>query len=418
MISTNQLIQKYSQNVRRVGGGTTRSAKCRLDNGDYLCEQFVIDDEMGTGRNATVFGTGDFAVKVFHYGNDDSFEDEVRILTRIEHAGGSDAIVKFNGIGTHFQVDSDFMPRLHSAIFLERGFSTLSNVLNEFKDHDMAMPMTVVRGIMRQVFSAIAWLHAHDIVSADVNPNNIIIMDAVDAEDITNRIIPHVKLCDFGLATAADDKLHTRPGTLEYLPPEVIIGLEYDCGIDVWSAFVTLFELATNFFPFDVDKADKTSYGAEVDDDEIMVGNIADSCTESTESTDSSTDSTEENSDVNVGDEFVDDYTARYRHLLLIARVIGYPCAKFVDGVKANTKNIEYQYYNHNRKLMSNPDLVSISIKQLINLNSEGFNADDAEELDTFCSLGFRYLSTDRISAECALQHSFFTAQSSKSAVG
>lgn len=59
----------------------------------------------------------------------------------------------------------------------------------------------------------------------------------------------NLKVSDFGLSTiyrksGKKRKLHTRCGTTAYMPPEMILGMEYDGDlVDLWSAAIILVTL-------------------------------------------------------------------------------------------------------------------------------------------------------------------------------
>lgn len=94
-----------------------------------------------------------------------------------------------------------------------------------------------------QIIDALAFMHSKGIAHCDIKLSNILI-DAYD----------RVKICDFGLShyikEDAESDRRIR-GTLNYMAPEVILGVEY-CPFkaDVWALGVTLYALISNQFPF------------------------------------------------------------------------------------------------------------------------------------------------------------------------
>jgi serine/threonine protein kinase len=78
------------------------------------------------------------------------------------------------------------------------------------------------------------------VIHRDIKPENILL----DGED-------HVKLADFGWANLIEaEKRETFCGTLDYLPPEMILGSGHDESADMWNMGVLLYELATGQSPF------------------------------------------------------------------------------------------------------------------------------------------------------------------------
>jgi calcium-dependent protein kinase len=99
-----------------------------------------------------------------------------------------------------------------------------------------------VSGIMRQIISALAYLHSKGIVHRDLNPGNILF----ESEKPDSPI----KLIDFSEAKFNPlSKLSGVHGSPHYLAPEVLKG-EYDAKVDVWAAGVLMYTLLCGSPPF------------------------------------------------------------------------------------------------------------------------------------------------------------------------
>lgn len=97
--------------------------------------------------------------------------------------------------------------------------------------------------VMKQLFSAVSYLHSRSIIHRDLKPENVLLEDAEGSLNI--------KLIDFGAATfiKKHKRLTGKLGTAYYVAPEVLNGA-YDEKCDVWSCGVILFILLSGKPPF------------------------------------------------------------------------------------------------------------------------------------------------------------------------
>jgi serine/threonine-protein kinase len=96
-----------------------------------------------------------------------------------------------------------------------------------------------------QVLSALEYAHQRGVVHRDIKPANMMLMP--DGK---------IKLLDFGIAKASDNRLTvtgTTLGSLYYMSPEQIQGGQVDVRSDVYSVGVSLYELVTGKKPFDAE---------------------------------------------------------------------------------------------------------------------------------------------------------------------
>mmetsp|Transcript_41363 Transcript_41363/g.60502 ORF Transcript_41363/g.60502 Transcript_41363/m.60502 type:complete len:715 (+) Transcript_41363:1-2145(+) len=127
--------------------------------------------------------------------------------------------------------------RSHAILLFEHLPFNLRETLSKF-GKNVGINLTAVKSYARQLFCALNHLAKHRVVHADIKPDNIL----VSADFST------VKLCDFGSAffeTDTDNDPTPYLVSRFYRPPEVILGLEYDRAVDMWSVSVTLAELFT-----------------------------------------------------------------------------------------------------------------------------------------------------------------------------
>jgi len=127
--------------------------------------------------------------------------------------------------------------RSHCIFLFEYLPHNLREVLNKF-GKNVGINLTAVKSYSRQLLCALRHLEKHRIVHSDIKPDNIL----VSANFST------LKLCDFGSAFFETDHDNDPTPYLVsrfYRPPEVILGLEYDRMVDLWSVGVTISELYT-----------------------------------------------------------------------------------------------------------------------------------------------------------------------------
>jgi eukaryotic-like serine/threonine-protein kinase len=98
--------------------------------------------------------------------------------------------------------------------------------------------------VCMEVLSALDYAHSRGIVHRDIKPSNIM---------ITNQ--GQVKLMDFGIARVMNDpsltQTHQTTGSLYYMSPEQINGVQLDGRSDLYSLAISLYEMVTGRRPFD-----------------------------------------------------------------------------------------------------------------------------------------------------------------------
>jgi len=99
--------------------------------------------------------------------------------------------------------------------------------------------------LIKDIASAILYLHSIGIVHRDLKPENLIYLSPKNDSPI--------KITDFGLAkyrSGKDMAMTTACGTPGYVAPEVLKNEPYDKAVDMWSLGVILYILLCGFPPF------------------------------------------------------------------------------------------------------------------------------------------------------------------------
>ena len=104
---------------------------------------------------------------------------------------------------------------------------------------------------MRQVFSALSYMHSIGLVHRDIKGENMLF----DSKSENSCL----KMIDFGSATFLSNKpLKELVGTSNYVSPEVLLGV-YNEKCDIWSAGVMLYVLVMGSMPFSGENLNETN---------------------------------------------------------------------------------------------------------------------------------------------------------------
>ena len=123
--------------------------------------------------------------------------------------------------------------------------------------------------IIKQLFSAVAYMHSNNIIHRDLKPENILL------EEKGNFM--NIKIVDFAAATVYNENnlLKGMLGTAYYIAPEVL-GDNYNEKCDMWSCGVIIYILLSGYPPFDgktqAEILDKVKTGAFSFDEAVWTG--------------------------------------------------------------------------------------------------------------------------------------------------
>ena len=111
---------------------------------------------------------------------------------------------------------------------------------------DGRLDPTRVATLAWQVGLALDAAHAHHLVHRDVKPGNVLVASLSDGQD-------HFYLSDFGLARVVSPDATDEPGlagTVEYMAPEQIRGVDLDAQTDVYALGCVLYQCLTGSPPY------------------------------------------------------------------------------------------------------------------------------------------------------------------------
>lgn len=99
-----------------------------------------------------------------------------------------------------------------------------------------------------QVADALHYCHLNHVIHRDLKPENILL----NGHD-------NIKLADFGWsAHTQSNKRTTMCGTLDYLPPEMVDGKQYNDSVDQWCLGILCYEFLVGHPPFESENSEQT----------------------------------------------------------------------------------------------------------------------------------------------------------------
>ncbi|KAG5676898.1 hypothetical protein PVAND_006701 [Polypedilum vanderplanki] len=128
-----------------------------------------------------------------------------------------------------------FYHKQHLCMVMEPLSMNLREVLKKY-GKNVGLHIKAVRSYTQQLLLALKLLKKCGILHSDIKPDNILVNDS-------NLVL---KLCDYGSASLiTDNEITPYLVSRFYRAPEIILGLPYDFGIDMWACGCTIYELYT-----------------------------------------------------------------------------------------------------------------------------------------------------------------------------
>lgn len=213
----------------------------QFEQGRILKGRYRIIRKIGSGGMADVYLADDLllnrkvAVKVMHenLASDESFvrrfKREAQAAANLNHPNIVAVYDWGQEDGTYFIVMEYLTGKNLKQLIREKGVLSVKEGLD----------------IARQVASALAFAHRHEVIHRDIKPHNVVINE----DGI-------VKVTDFGIARAKSGSITDHEplmGSVHYLSPEQAQGLPATELSDIYSLGVVMYEMFTGSLPYDGD---------------------------------------------------------------------------------------------------------------------------------------------------------------------
>ena len=165
-------------------------------------------------------------------------ETEIKILRFIEENSGSQALQVVH-------IKDSFTYRGHVCIVTELLGMNLYE-LQQSKNFSK-FPTNLLKNFSIQILNVLKFFHDHKIIHCDLKLENIL---------VTRSDKNSLKIIDFGSSCFIHEKIFSYIQSRYYRAPEIILNLNYNCSIDMWSFGCILAELATGkpLFPAECER--------------------------------------------------------------------------------------------------------------------------------------------------------------------
>ena len=205
--------------------------------GSTIAGRYRVVEQMGKGTFSRVFECYDqkhdrrVAIKVMR--NDKACFDtglgEIRVHSLLQSQHGSEGGTPYGQLLDHFYHKEHLMLVMELLDMSLSTFNrTMSNHLSEYYQPSR------LAFIASQLLNALQLMHATNVVHCDIKPDNVCFVSRAQCT---------VRLIDFGSCMCKHDARHSYVQSRWYRAPEVMLGMEHDQKIDMWSLGCLLAEL-------------------------------------------------------------------------------------------------------------------------------------------------------------------------------
>ncbi|XP_023216649.1 serine/threonine-protein kinase PRP4 homolog isoform X1 [Centruroides sculpturatus] len=236
------LASKAQDNPNLTDNWDDAEGYYRVRIGEVLDNRYTVYGYTGQGVFSNVIrardmarGNNDVAVKIIR-NNEVMHKTGLKELEMLRRLNDADPDDKFHCL----RLFRHFFHKQHLCLVFEPLSMNLREVLKKY-GKDVGLHIKAVRSYSQQLFLALKLMKRCNILHADIKPDNILVNES--------KLV--LKLCDFGSAShVAENDITPYLVSRFYRAPEIILGLGYDFGIDMWSVGCTLYELYTGKIMF------------------------------------------------------------------------------------------------------------------------------------------------------------------------
>ncbi|XP_047514309.1 serine/threonine-protein kinase PRP4 homolog [Pieris napi] len=234
---TDKVTQDNSKNsIQLTDNWDDEEGYYNIKIGDIINNnRYTIKSLVGQGVFANVIRAQDtktnteVAIKIMR-NNDLMYKTGLKEIATLKEMNTADPTNKYHCV----KLDCHFMHKKHLCLVLESLHMDLRVVLKKYGRH--GLNIKALNSYSVQLLLALRLLKKVGYIHADIKPDNILVNDRKNV----------LKLCDFGSAFKVEENEPT-PYLVSrfYRAPEIILGITYNHGVDIWSTACTMYEMAT-----------------------------------------------------------------------------------------------------------------------------------------------------------------------------